>query len=198
MVKKYLVIILFLISLKAEEIINLNVNSEDVEFKFLHQFHKSYNVNDSKYYIGTSIINSNDKNSNRDNGENDKLYTIDFLLKNSIPKMRNFTIGLGIKGVSHSNGKDDFLALPLGLELFYRVDFNNFPTISIGGSYYYAPKSLAFIEGENYNEYRIEVKVGVIKNANIYFGYRNIETNYQKKDFEFNSNAYLGVIFYVR
>ena len=41
-------------------------------------------------------------------------------------------------------------------------------------------------------------KMEIIKNAEIFIGYRNIDTDYAKYDFEFNSSAYAGIVFHIR
>lgn len=185
-----------ILSLSAEEVIELNINNEDVEVRLAHELNMGA-TEDSRYYIGAFFMNSNDKNKGYNNSDDDKLYGVDFTLKNRVANTIGLEGELGFKVVAHDNGENNLLAAPLGAGISLRMEFENFPPTTIGAKYYYAPEVLTLIDGSSYNELRFEWKVELVKNGEIAVGYRAIGTDYIGYNLPYNTSMYAGIILHI-
>ena len=190
-------LLVLMVSLSAEEVLELNINNEDIEFRVAHELQMGQ-TDDSRFYMGAFFMNSNDKNKGYANLDDDKLYGAEFFLKN---RVMNDHFGLhaklGIKAIAHSHTNDDFLAVPLGGGLDLKMQFENFPPVTIGAEYYYAPKVLTFMDSTEYTEFRLQWKVEIVKNGELMIGYRGIGTDYSNFDLTYNSSLYAGIILHI-
>ncbi len=76
----------------------------------------------------------------------------------------------------------------------YALPFNDsIPTTSLAASFAYAPEVLTFLDGESYTEVKVEANMEVISNIHIFTGYRNIDTDYEAGDYNFNDSFYAGM-----
>ena len=112
----------------------------------------------------------------------------------------NFFAGLGVKlNYINNDGNNDFMALPLSMKFGYKAETELPVYISLEG--FYAPKVLSLQEAEGYYEYRFNVDVEIIPNADINVGFRDMETKYEKtvgysgSYIKYNRSAYLGFVF---
>ena len=118
-----------LATLNAEEVIELNVNNEDVEVRLQHEIFSTGSDYATKYFVGAFVLNSNDENKGYPNKEDDKLYGVDFLLSNKVPTIMGLSASVGIKGLYHDHVEDDFIALPVGVELAYELPLGALPRL---------------------------------------------------------------------
>jgi len=191
-------LLVLMVGLSAEEVLELNINNEDVEFRVAHELQIGQ-TDDSHYYIGAFFMNSNDKNKGYDNRDDDKLYGADFFLQNRVVNTQiGLNAKLGVKVVAHDQGDDSFLATPLGGGLDLNMEFENFPPTTISAEYYYAPKVLTFMDASAYTEFRLQWKVEIVKNGEILVGYRGIGTDYNGYDLPYNTSLYAGIVLHIQ
>ncbi len=190
MLRKMLLISLITVPLFSAEkaSFGLNINSDDLEVEGRMSLAvKTHRLEYRNYYIDGNFI----------KGKDDNLYGVGFYVENSPQGYSNLTFGVGLRSIFSSNDDLDttFVAIPLQISAKARMYLGNLPKSSLGMKLAYAPKPLAFSDASGYFEYRIEVDMQVIPNIDVYFGYRNIDTDYDKKDYNFNSAGYAGFKF---
>ena len=108
------------------------------------------------------------------------------MMQRPLEAHRALTLGIGLKLDHTSTGNVDFLAASLGVEAEYRL-----PTavpLYIGGAFYYAPEVLAFMDAKHFMEGTAHIDFEVIERGRITLGYRNIETEYDHHDGDYNFN----------
>ncbi len=167
--------------LHAETSIGLDINNEDVEILGELNFNSL-----ADYSSGTTYI--------LDVGylytDGDHLATVGFSGQNTLQGMEGLTLGFGAKLAF----AEDFMALPLMAKAIFALPFNDsIPTTSLIGSFAYAPEVLTFLDGKTYSELRLEADMEVISNMHIFGGYRNIDTDYEYRDYNFNDSFYVGM-----
>jgi len=161
--------------------LGLNINSEDVEVQ------GSMNLNSVFGTTGSTTFLLNGQYLHSD-GANMTSFGISG--ENSLEAAPGLTFGFGAKAVF----ADDFMAIPLLAKAIWTLPFDSdIPTTSLSANLAYAPSVLTFIEGESYFEFRTEADMEVISNIHIFAGYRNIDTNYENKDYNFNDSWYGGL-----
>jgi len=101
-----------------------------------------------------------------------------------------FDIGMGGRIVYVKADPLDEAALAIGA----RVRFSPVQRVGFGGSIYYAPKIVTFLDGEDYQEFSLSVDYQVLPQAFVYVGYRNIEVDFEDvADVEFDDEVHLGM-----
>ncbi len=167
--------------LYAENSVGIDINNEDVELL------ASINLNTlADYANGTTYI--LDVTYLHTDGDN--MTTVGFSGQNSLQGVEGLTLAFGAKVVFVS----DFMALPLMAKAAYTLPLNDsIPTTSLMASFAYAPSVLTFRDGEACSELRIEAGMEVISNIHLFAGYRNIDTDYEVGDHNFNDSFYGGL-----
>ncbi len=202
MLKKILYLSLGSMSLFAMHTAELNINDVDLEVgvKFdIGQFND--NIRPDTTFVGITYLNASEDNSRNENGiEVAKLgeyLNVNFLMKQKINNI-DLKVGLGVKAVFASIDDPDlslYSALPLGVEVEYMLPIKNVIPISFEAQIYYAPESLSFSDAKSYLEYRVEANFEVIERGTLYVGLRNIDTNYDSSNYQYNRAGYFGFKF---
>lgn len=188
MFKKIIVIAVSTTAVFAMHSVEINVNNADLEIAAkvdLGELNEKIAPNTT--FLGVKYLNGDKSHSDLDGLEDYK--ELNFLMQKNITK--EFKLGLGVK-LSHA---EEFTAIPLGVEISYRVPTALKMPFFLTGSAYYAPKVLTAKEADNFLEYRAGVDIEVIENGFVTCGYRVIETNYETVDVEYNKSAYAGFKF---
>ena len=188
MLKKIVIIALFAASAFAMHSGEININDKDLEIgaKFdLGQFNEA--VEPDTMFVGGKFINADKKHSSDDPSELDPYFEVNFLMMRELGN-NGMSVGIGAK----LNYTKDYSALPLGLEFAYKIPATELIPMYLNGSLYYAPSVLSFSDADNFLEYRISYDIEIIDNGRITIGYRNIDTNYEAGDLNYNSSWYAG------
>ena len=192
MIKKLLIItLLFTSSIYAvseKGSFGLNINSDDLEVEGRVSLStRTRTLEYRNFYIDGNFI----------NGEDDNLYGLGFYVENAPHGYSNLTFGIGLRSIFSGNDKLDetFVALPITVAAKARMYLGNLPKSALGFKLSYAPEPLSFSDAKSYFEYRIEVDMQLIDNIGIYVGYRDISTDYDGGDINFNSAGYGGFKF---
>jgi hypothetical protein len=182
MLKKLLLAVFLLTgSITAETSIGIDINNEDVELL------SSINLNTlTDYADGTTYL--LDVGYLHTDGDN--MAVVGFSGENSLQGAEGLTLAFGAKFIF----AEDFIALPLMAKAAYLLPLNDsIPPTSFTASFAYAPSVLTFKDGETYSEYRFEADMEIITNIHLFTGYRNIDTNYEAGDHNFNDSFYGGM-----
>jgi len=168
-------------SITAETSIGIDINNEDVELL------ASINLNTlTDYADGTTYL--LDVGYLHTDGDN--MAMVGFSGENSLQGTEGLTLAFGAKFIF----AEDFMALPLMAKAAYLLPLNHsIPPTSLAASFAYAPSVLTFEDGETYSEFRFEADMEVITNIHLFAGYRNIDTNYEAGDYNFNDSFYGGI-----
>ena len=194
MLKKLALSTLIVVNLMAMHSAEININDVDLEagVRFdLGQFNTA--VEPDTTFIGVRYLNPDKDYSYGDAAPKD-YYEVNFLVQRTI-KNSAFTVGMGVK-LNYINTKNDatFSSLPLQVKGGYELRSVIPIFFSFEGSY--APKVLSFKDAKGYYEYRFGVDFRVIENAEIYLGFRDMETKYDNSNFlKYNRSGYLGFRF---
>lgn len=168
----------------SQKVFDLNLNSDDLEVRFQNPIYINANqyASDSSYIAEAGFI-SSDSNS---------LFSLGFFLKSHVQSVPNLKAQMGIKAVyANSYASDIFVSFPLGIALSYDL-LTNAGEFFFNSSLYYAPSPLSFKDADSYLEFRAEAGLEIIKNGDLYIGYRTIDTDYDTADVSFNQSGYLG------
>ena len=163
----------------------LNINTDDLEVEGRSSL--AFTTNDPVYrnfYVDANFINAEDT-----------LFGFGLFVENSPINYQNIAFSIGLRTVFTDNGNDSFSAIPIMLGAKARMYLGNLPKSNLGIKFAYAPSPLTFQDADSYFEYRIEVDMSIIENINIYLGYRNIDTNYEERDVNYNDSFYVGFKF---
>jgi hypothetical protein len=165
----------------AETSIGIDINNEDIEILGELNFNSL-----ADYSSGTTYI--------LDVGylytDSDHLATVGFSGQNTLQGVEGLTLSLGAK----LTFAEDFIALPLMVKASYALPLiDTIPTTSLAASFAYAPEVLTFVDGKTYSELRLEADMEIISNIHIFTGYRNIDTDYEYRDYNFNDSFYGGI-----
>jgi len=203
MFKKLGLLLISSISLFAMHNAQININQRDLEFDLnLDMGQYNTTVEPDTTYIGVSYLKASNENTENktSNIRPDAKYFFEanFLIKQEILKT-GLKVGLGVKTNFSKLNDKAFVAIPIGLDLSYKLPFDKFIPVNVGGELYYAPESLSFSNAKSYLEYRVGIELEVIKRGSIFIGYRNIDTNYEvgntRTDFTYNKSGYFGFKF---
>jgi len=194
MLKKLGIVSLITANALAMHNLELNINDVDLEAGLkldMGQFNEAVEPNTT--FIGVKYLKADSKHS--DVGS-PKAYTeVNFLMQRRI-KDTGLYAGLGVKfNYIRDNGYGSFSSIPLSLKVGYGIP-SALP-INVYGEAFYAPKVLSLQKAEGYYEYRVGVDVELIENADVYLGYRDLETKYENVGayINYNRSAYIGFRF---
>jgi hypothetical protein len=166
----------------------LNINSDDLEVEGrVSMATRTRSLEYRNFFFDGNFI----------KGDEDNLYGVGFYVENSPLGYPNLKFGIGLRSIFSGNDKldKDFVAIPVQVSAKARMYLGNLPKSNLGVRFAYAPSPLTFSDADSYLEYRIEADMQIIQNIDIYIGYRNIETNYDNADVDFNSAGYIGFKF---
>jgi len=168
-------------SLTAENSIGLDINNEDIEIL------GSVNLNSlANYADGTTYI----LDASYLHTDGDNMSTIGISGQNTLQGVPGLSLAFGAKVVF----AEEFMAVPLMAKGIYTLPLNDsIPTTSLMSTFAYAPSVLSFRDGDSYSEFRLEADMEVISNVHIFTGYRNIDTDYEAGDHNFNDSFYGGL-----
>lgn len=172
----------------------LNINNKDVEAA-IHFDMGEFNtaLQPASYYLGAGVLSGGKEHSNAD--ETDILAELNFLVQSPLPSVEGLTFGLGLKFNRTEVASESFMSLPLGIEASYRFyPFGTLP-LKIGAAFYYAPAPLAFERADRYQEERIYLDLELIRYGALTVGYRNIDTDFEQVDMNYNDSVYAGFKF---
>lgn len=184
-------IVIFLILLSSwtyaadKASVGLNINADDLEIEGRSSV--GFVSNDPLYrnfYVDANFINADDT-----------LFGLGFFVENSPVNYQNITFSIGLRTIFTDHGKSDFTAVPIMVGAKARMYLGNLPKSNLGVKVAYAPTPLTFQDADSYFEYRIEADMSIIDNVNVYIGYRNIDTDYENANFNYNDSAYIGFKF---
>ena len=174
-------VLLFTLSLVAQNSLSLNINDEDVELQ------TSLNFNDIIGYADGTTYTLNAAYLHTDG---DDLFGIGLAGENQLQGIYGLTVGLGLKTVL----AEDFIAIPLLAKGVYTLPLSDaIPTTTLEMNYAYAPNVLSFSDAEGYSEFRTQLSMEIVPNIHIFTGYRNIDTDYKNFDHNFNDSMYGGL-----
>jgi hypothetical protein len=101
-----------------------------------------------------------------------------------------FDIGLGGRLVYVHTDPLDLTGMAVGA----RVRFSPVQRLGFGGTIYYAPQIVTFMDGENYLETSVSVDYQLLPQGFVYLGYRRIEVDFDDaKDVEFDDKVHVGM-----
>ncbi len=195
MLKKLGLIISSCVSIFAMHSAEININNQDLELSGkldIGQINQS--VEPDSMFVGLKLINGHEDHSSEHKIENGSYLEMNFLLMNELP-LKGLDIGLGIKANYSDSFDEDFISIPLGVELKYKIPATNLIPMYISASVYYAPSVLSLSDANDYFEYRAQFDIEVIRNGSIVIGYRSLNLNYENYDYNYNKSAYAGFKF---
>ena len=194
MLKKLTVSTLLATSLMAMHNAEININDVDLEAGInfdLGQFNDA--VEPDTTFVGFKYFNPDKDYSDWDVAPKD-YFELNFLIQRKI-RDTDFTVGLGVK-LNYINDIDgqNFSTLPLTLKGGYEIQTTIPIFVNLEATY--APPVLSFQDARGYYGYRLEADFRVIENAEIYAGFRDMETKYDNTSFlKYNRSAFLGFRF---
>jgi len=179
--KKVMMGILILGAAVQASSVGLNINSEDVEIKGRLDITSAVGYGSGTgYFLSGNYLHT----------DTDDLVTFGFGASNTLSGAEGLTLTFGLEGVFG----EDYVAMPLFGEASLRLPLDEpVPATSLKAQLSYAPSVLSFIDADRYLEYRFEADMEVISNIHIYGGYRNIDTDYENRDYNFNDSWYGGI-----
>jgi hypothetical protein len=186
---KKILLLLFIINLnifaldRASFGLNINTNDLEIEGKTSLGFSTNNPVY-KNFYFDANLINSDDT-----------LMGFGLYVENSPINYQNLSFAIGLRTIFTKNSGEDFTAIPIILGAKARMYLGNLPKSNLGIKFAYAPSPLTFQDADSYYEYRMEVDMNIIQNVNIYLGYRNINTDYESRDYNYNDSVYIGFKF---
>jgi hypothetical protein len=205
MIKKLALLTVSISSVFAMHTAELNINQYDLEAGVkldMGQFNST--IEPDTTFVGFNYLKADTEHDSIAGNKNiDELIDINFMVKQNIENT-NFTVGLGIKAVYSSNKFNknyDYLTLPIGAELSYKLPLDIPTPLKLKASANYAPSSLSFSDADGYLDYRMEMYLELMQRASVYLGFRNIETEYDinnyhgNTDFTYNQSTYFGIKF---
>ena len=199
MLKKLGLILAFgCVSLFGMHSAEININNEDLEVVGkldIGQINPA--VEPDTMFVGLKLLNAHESHSSIEGEESGSYIDFNFLMMNELP-VKGLYIGLGMK-LNYSDSFDaDFISIPLGIELKYKLPATNLIPLYLSANVYYAPSVLSLSDADNYLEYRINFDIEVIRNGSITLGFRSLDLKYEEptySDYSYNRSAYLGFKF---
>ncbi len=164
----------------ADNSIGLDINNDDLELLGSVDLNRFTGYSDgTSYLLEASYLHADDN-----------LLGVGLIGQNTLQGIPNLTLGLGAKTVF----TDNYMALPFIAKGIYLLPLNDtIPPTSVTGSFAYAPSVLSFRDAKSYKEFRVEADMEVINNIHIFTGYRNIDTDYDTYNRNFNDSFYGGL-----
>ncbi len=196
MLKKLGLILAFgCVSLFGMHSAEININNEDLEIAGkldVGQINPA--VEPNTMFVGLKLLNAHESHSSEEKEENGSYIDFSFLMMNELP-LKGLHMGLGMKLNYSDSFDEDFISIPLGLELKYKLPATNLIPLYLCANVYYAPSVLSLSDADDYLEYRINFDVEVIRNGSLTIGFRSLDLNYENFDYSYNRSAYIGFIF---
>ncbi len=179
--KKSILTTLLVAGLLQANSLELNVNSNDVEFGGKLDITSTIGYGSgTTYFLGGDYLHT----------DNDNLLKVSFGASNTLSGAEGLTFTLGLEGVFG----DSYVALPFFGQASLRLPLDEpIPATTLSAKLSYAPSVLSFVDADQYLEYRFEADVEVISNIHLYGGYRNIDTDYETHDYNLNDSWYGGL-----
>ena len=199
MLKKLGIVSLITANALAMHNLELNINDVDLEAGLrldMGQFNNAVEPNTT--FIGVKYLKADNDHSDYNAegfGSPNAYMEVNFLMQRKIQDTGMYA-GLGVKlNYINNDGSDDFSSIPLSFKFGYIVP-STLP-VNVYGEAFYAPKVLSLRKAEGYYEYRLGVDVELIENADVYLGYRDLETKYESGGsyVSYNRSAYIGFRF---
>lgn len=168
--------------------VQVNVNQDTLEFGADLYLNDAFDVsNDTNYYFTASHL-----RTENDNQSTQSLSTAGFKLVNPMTDDNGISLGIGMKAVYTNQISQNFVALPLTVN--GRIELSE--VLYIDGEISYAPKVLAFADGERYTDMKARVNYKVLADGYVYVGARNIKTKYDNSvEKTYDSSAFIGFEF---
>jgi len=168
-------------TLLQANMVGININSEDVELEGKLNITSMVGYNSgTSYFIGGNYLHT----------DNDNMVTIAFGATNTLAGAEGITFSLGVEGVF----AEEFIAMPFFGEAALHLPLDEpIPPTTLKIKLAIAPSVLSFVDADSYSEYRFEGDMEVISNVHVYMGYRNIDTDYETADYNFNDSWYGGL-----
>lgn len=199
MLKKLGLLIICAVSAFGVHNVGLNINDKDLEFDAKVDMGQFSDVTEANtVFVGAKFLHASEDNSDDiNNASNMHDYAeMSFLMKREIGDL-GLSIGLGMKINYTQTNSENFVSIPLGIEVMYKLPVTNLVPMYIGGSIYYAPEVLSMQDAKNFLEYRVQFEAELIKNAYVLGGFRNLNTNYDiaAGNLNYNRSPYIGFKF---
>jgi hypothetical protein len=166
---------------------DININDETLQVGAEFNLNNSYNLNNnSNYFFTASYLRSEDDTTTN---EVQTLSSVGLKIVNPYVDSYGFSLGLGIKGVIADSGVKTCVAAPLGIFASYMVN----EQIHIDAELGYAPKVLAFGDGDGYKEWNAKLNYKIIDNGFAYVGGRGISATYSNApEFTYDKTMFFG------
>lgn len=159
--------------------LDINVNDDAARGSFAWQ------LADSKLALDAGWLHHQDRGDVAHFG----LHLVDFASAGTNP----IEAGIGTKLFYFDSESLNQDGLAGGLGGFFRYTFPNMDRIKIGGSLYYAPDVLATGDAESYREIGLQVAYNVLREADVYLGFRNIKGEFDNgADATIDSGLHIG------
>ena len=192
MLKKLTLITASAVSAFALHTAEININNKDLEAGIkldIGQFNRD--VEPNTMFVGAKFLNADDAHSSDSITSLEPYYEANFLIMREVGNY-GISFGMGVKFNYAQVGTSDFSALPLGVELEYKLPTPKEIPVSFSASFYYAPEVLSFADATEYLDYRAHFDIELIKNAGITLGYRNLNISANSSSKNYNSSVYFG------
>ena len=187
MLKKLLLSLALAGALFAQHDASVNLNSDDIELQAnidLGELNQS-DYPDT-YFLTLGFLDVDNKEST------DPLVYAGFKLRQDITGIEGMRFGIGAKGTYTKVGGERHVAIPIGLEVAYTLPLEIAMPIIVSGYFDYAPSVLSFKDADKYIEKRLEIGIQLIEQANVFVGWREIDTDFDNGDYEYNDEVYIG------
>ncbi|MBN2894457.1 MAG: hypothetical protein JXK05_01010 [Campylobacterales bacterium] len=181
-------------TLMAFHTAELNINDKDFEGSILFDMGQfNHTLMPDTTFFGLRYLKGSEDHS--DLHKTEALVDASFLLQRPVGSSSGVVVGMGVKYVYLQIADEEFSALPLGLHLRYALPLGIGVPVYTGAQFYYSPQVLTFNEGKNFIEYRAFVDVEMIERGHIVAGYRNVDTNFDADDVNYNRSWFAGFRF---
>jgi len=188
MLKKVTLMALGAVSVFAMHSAEVNINNSDLELSArldMGQFNES--LEPDTIFLGAKYLNADERHS--DVRSIDDYQELNFLMQREISP--DFRLGIGAK-LNHTK---DFVSIPFGVEASYKLPVTSSVPFYFGAALYAAPEVLSLDKADSFLEYRFMLEAEVIQNAFVTVGYRHMDTDYKRRDVEYNESLYFGLKF---
>ncbi len=187
MLKKILLTIALGSSLLAMHDASLDLNNDDVEVQGnidIGELNRSDYPD--MYFLTLGLLDVDNKE------KTNPLYSAGFMLRQNLSGADDFKFGIGIKGTYTKVGNAKHATVPINAELAYTLPLDISMPLVLSASLAYAPSALSFKDADKYFEGRAELGLQIIEQGTLFVGYRQIDTDFEGGDYEYNDTGYIG------